>query len=145
MSNDIRKLRPQESKAFTIMEIMLVVVILGVLASLALTRYTDTVERQRCGKARTNVSSILYGAKLYYDRAGYHAPSNANNTATINNAFGLDISDIYFNYSYTQASNILNVSATRTGGSYSLSGQWNLPAGTPPTITCGGGTCPPCD
>lgn len=50
---------------FTLIELMVVVVIIGILASLAIPQYTKTVERSRQSEAITNLG-IIRGAQLRY-------------------------------------------------------------------------------
>ncbi|MFP4472631.1 MAG: type IV pilin protein [Candidatus Omnitrophota bacterium] len=62
---------------FTLVEIMITVVIIGVLAGLALPRYLDSVERQYAEKAARNMQSIYLAGKEYEAGGGTSCgPSN---------------------------------------------------------------------
>ncbi len=54
-------------RAFTIIELMVVVVILGVLAALALPALTGYVRQSKTGEATTNLSNLFKAAVSFYD------------------------------------------------------------------------------
>lgn len=52
-------------RAFTLLELILVVIILGILASLGLTNYTKTVEKSRIAEAKTILGQIRTAEEAY--------------------------------------------------------------------------------
>ncbi len=53
-------------KAFTLMEIMIVVVVIGIIASMAIPRYIATIERVRAAEGIDVLSKLLESQKLYF-------------------------------------------------------------------------------
>ena len=53
-------------KSFTLVELIIVVIIVGILASLGLTQYSSVVERSRLAEARTQIGVMRQLAYEYY-------------------------------------------------------------------------------
>jgi len=64
-------------KGFTLLELLIVVIILGILASIALPQYTSTIEKARSGEAIINVGSIRTALDRYWYQNGV-LPANNN-------------------------------------------------------------------
>ena len=100
-----------KNSGFTIIELVVVLVIIGILSALALPQYIKTVERSRQSEALTNLGAIRGAQMRYY-------LENANYTDSFNN---LDIDDTsigtYFNYTPLNplAATGVVARATRTG------------------------------
>jgi len=71
-------------KGFTLLEVLIVVIIIGVLASIALPQYTATIEKSKSAEAATNVGSLRTALDRYWYQNG------ATTTTTISD---LDIDD----------------------------------------------------
>jgi prepilin-type N-terminal cleavage/methylation domain-containing protein len=78
-------------KAFTLIEVLIVVIILGVLATIAIPQFTKVAKRARLAEAWTNLSAIRTAQSLYY-------MENATYTTTLGN---LDVSLTSPNFAYT--------------------------------------------
>lgn len=64
-------------KGFTLLELLVVVIIIGVLASMALPQYTATIEKARSGEAVINVGAIRVALDRYwYQNSGLPADDN---------------------------------------------------------------------
>jgi len=59
-----------DKKGFTLIELMVVVVIVGVLAAVAVPMYTRTIKNSRTTEATARLSAIMKAAKLYYLQHG---------------------------------------------------------------------------
>jgi len=100
-----------KNSGFTIVELVVVLVIIGILSGLAIPQYIKTVERSRQSEALTNLAAIRGAQMRYY-------LENANYT---NNFGSLDIDNrsigTYFNYTPLNpgASSGIVARATRTG------------------------------
>ena len=70
-------------KAFTLMELLVVVLILGLLATIAVGVYTNQVERARYAAARTTIAARELAANRYQLDVGEFPPSGSfSNTGT---------------------------------------------------------------
>lgn len=128
-------------QAFTLLEIMMVVVIVGVLSALALPQLTRTVEMRRADNA-VNQMNVIAGAVTFYG-TNRSAPdcSASCNTAAINSGFELEIRDPAFQYSVVCPSGTATpwtVQASRFNGpDYTLT----ITNAAPHTVTCSGSKC----
>jgi len=68
-------------KAFTLMELLVVVLILGLLATIAVGVYTTQVERARYAAARTTINAIELACNRYQLDVGEFPPSGSEITA----------------------------------------------------------------
>jgi len=57
-------------KGFTLLEVLIVVIIIGILATIALHQYTATIEKARSGEAIINVGSIRVALDRYWYQNG---------------------------------------------------------------------------
>jgi type IV pilus assembly protein PilE len=147
----------RSSRGFTIIEVMIVVVIIAILASIAIPSYTEYLTRSKIQEAtstllgqRVKMEQFFQDNRTYVGAcaAGTVAPlptglkyftiTCTNLTAvgytinaTGNSGAGVDASMAGFSYSIDQANNRITV-AVPTG--------WNLPAGNC-WVTKKGGTC----
>ena len=84
-------------KGFTLLEVLMVVIIIGVLATLAIPQYTKTVEKARASEAFSNAGTLRKAEWIFY---------NEQNPQTFTTAVGsLDIenpnSSANRNFNYT--------------------------------------------
>lgn len=65
-------------KGFTLIEVLIVVIIIGILASIALPQYTTTIEKSRSAEAATNVGSLRAAVDRYWYQNGSITTTIAN-------------------------------------------------------------------
>ncbi|MDO8602956.1 MAG: prepilin-type N-terminal cleavage/methylation domain-containing protein [Candidatus Omnitrophota bacterium] len=80
--------------AFTLTEILIVVIIIGILATLALPMLVKTLEKAKVGEAMSNLNLIRTGQKIYFLECNQFAPSIDN----LNIENPNDASSRYFYY-----------------------------------------------
>ena len=74
-------------KAFTLMELLVVVLILGILATMAVGVYTSQVERARYAAARTTIAALELATTRYQLDLGEFPPSGSATGANIPDSF----------------------------------------------------------
>lgn len=85
-------LRKIKDRGFTIVELLIVIVVIGILATLVITTYTGIQQKARDTKRKTDVNAIQGHLESYYTESGKY-PTLANvNDATFRaaNMKGLD-------------------------------------------------------
>jgi len=105
-------------KGFTLLELIVVIIIIGVLATLGITQYAKMIERARGAEARQVLGAIrTHAAAIYMQESTCANCTNANlgigtdyPTTPVCTAF------YYFSYSNTQINTGINVLATRCLG-----------------------------
>ncbi len=57
---------PDKKNGFTLLELIVVIVIIGVLATLGFTQYTNLIENMRGAEAKVNIGSMRRAQQVYY-------------------------------------------------------------------------------
>jgi prepilin-type N-terminal cleavage/methylation domain-containing protein len=68
----------QPKKGFTLLELIVVIVILGILATLGFTQYTKMVEKGRTAEARTTLGQLRSAQAAYYQEYGVYGAALSN-------------------------------------------------------------------
>lgn len=61
---------------FTLIELMIVVAIIGVLAAVAIPKFSDMIEKSREGATKGNISAIQASVRLYYSNTNGDYPDS---------------------------------------------------------------------
>lgn len=81
-----------DKRGFTLMEIMIVIIILGVIVAFAIPSYTKAVEKGYERDAVVQLQAIASAAEFYKGQAGdYPDGSTMTNVSQINSVLGLNI------------------------------------------------------
>jgi len=102
-----------QNRGFTLTEIMMVVIIIGILASIALVRYDRTLTQARERDASTQLKVIHAANVLYHSRQGYYMPTGTGDLAAINQGMGLNIlaKDLSYQYMFVEKDGVAGPSA----------------------------------
>jgi prepilin-type N-terminal cleavage/methylation domain-containing protein len=96
-----------DKKGFTLIELIVVMVILGILIAVAIPNYTAMVMQGAAKAAQNNLIAIYNAQKNYYYNYGSYCTSAAsicNSLASINATLPLNITDNNFNYTCSNTS-----------------------------------------
>ena len=85
-------------KGFTLLEILIVIVILGVVAGLAVPVFTSSIEQSRSNEAQNNLNAIYMGEKIYAvnHSSTYWLPPGGTTIPAINATLNLDLTAQYY-------------------------------------------------
>jgi len=78
-------------KSFTLLELLIVVIIVGVLAMIALPNFTKMIDKAKKDQAITYLKLIRTGEKIYY--AGNSQYIACANTSEINSKLGVELTE----------------------------------------------------
>ena len=124
---------------FTLVEIMVVIIIIGVLATIAIPNYSKTVDRSRLQDAMQQLTT-LHAANMIYraqSGTGYLAATYSGSTAVrdINENLGINIIANGFAYSYTGTATSFTATAN-LGTAYTVTVREIDINTSAPSITC---------
>ena len=101
-------------KGFTLVELMIVIVIVGILSAVALPNFLSQTERAKATEGTSKLSGLLKEAHAEYQLAGTEADAVSGMSASITNANAGSI----FTYTLTDGSGVITGTATaNTSGS----------------------------
>lgn len=72
----------QRNKGFTIVELLIVIVVIGILALLVITTYSGIQSKARNGKRQTDIQSIQTQLEAFYSQNGFYPSRVDVNTAS---------------------------------------------------------------
>ncbi|MEI8175533.1 MAG: prepilin-type N-terminal cleavage/methylation domain-containing protein [Candidatus Omnitrophota bacterium] len=103
-------------KAFTLIELMIVLIIVGVLASITLPKFTSTIDKAKADQATTYLKVIRTGERIYYtNNYTYVACADA---AAIKANLGVEVTTDSYGFAVVLNPNdpsLFSVTATKNG------------------------------
>jgi prepilin-type N-terminal cleavage/methylation domain-containing protein len=126
MNSEIKK---YHSKGFTLVEVLIVVIIIGILASIGIPQFADSIEKAKGGEARAGMGHIQTGEKIYYAEKEIYTTNLSD--------LDINLTQHYWSFTIVTAPNKFTVTATRLGGTHSgetitmdeksnFSGNWSF-------------------
>lgn len=106
-------------KGFTLLELLIVIIVIGILATIAIPQYLKTIERGYEGKAKHSMALLAQGEKMYRtENDAYTAFGNGDAHSALSDFISLaDVdADADWEYEVTADVNTFLVTATRTAG-----------------------------
>jgi len=91
-------------KGFTLIEVLIVVIILGILATIALPQFNKVVERARTSEAITNIGAIRTALAIYYIQySTYWACDSLDTAALISGSLDAEVTAGLWTYNIDSA------------------------------------------
>ncbi len=120
-------LHPQprlKAKGFTLIEVMIVVAIIGILASVAYPSYTDYVRRGQVTEAFTQLSTLRARMEQYYlDNRNYGTSTGCASDGSASSWNGFAATE-YFTYECTTATPFQTFTLVAKGAKGAATGNW---------------------
>ncbi len=129
-----------KKKGFTLIELIVVVVLVGISAAFVIPNFTRAHERSIARKGLLNLTTIHSSLVIYKSRNNGYPVSG--NLASINTSLKLGIYDTNFTYTLTTVGATYTATAARVGGAYDLTITEAALGAANPTCADSGGTCP---
>ena len=112
-------------RGFTLLELLIVVIILGILAAIAMPQYITTLEKSRSAEAVTNVGSI----RMSLDRYWYQESAVTTDLDLLDIDDPNDVTNKLYTYTVTDngtdaTTRKYTVTATRTVGATTYTVSW---------------------
>ena len=83
----------RDEKGFTLVELMIVVVIVGILAAVAIPMYRGSTDRARASEAVAALGSIRSAMRVYYGEYGTYVHANFKDGDRVTKGGTLDLTD----------------------------------------------------
>ncbi|MFA5115605.1 MAG: prepilin-type N-terminal cleavage/methylation domain-containing protein [Candidatus Omnitrophota bacterium] len=108
-------------KGFTLVELIIVVIIIGILGTIAVPQYMSAVERARGGKARANMTQIAKAEKMYAaENNGVYIACAASANLQANLGSYVEMTDIAadvdWGYAVAIGAGTFTITATKSAG-----------------------------
>ena len=128
-------------RGFTLLELVVVVLIIGVLAAIAVPQYFAVVEKSRVAEAASMLDAVRGAQERYLARKGVYCGGAMPDPTGTCAGWDLDPTTLkYFSYGAMTGGAGWNLTLTRVAPAPAAFGQYtvqmNVVAGQPPAISC---------
>lgn len=118
-------------KGFTLLEVLIVVIIIGILAAIAMPQYINTIEKARGGEAASNIGALRSALDRYWYENNFGMTGATLDNLDIDNPN--DITNKLYTYSLDDLSAVgdtraYTVTAVRTAGGNDYYVEWQQTA-----------------
>jgi len=96
-----------DRRGFTLVEVLIVVIIIGILAAIGIPQFTATIEKAKGGEARAGLGYVQTGEKIYF-------AENSKYTTTLAD-MDITLTTKYWSFAITTGAGTFTAAATRTG------------------------------
>jgi len=117
--------------AVTIIELLVVVIIIGILAAIAVPSFTLKIERTRGERAIANIEIIVSACKMYAIKYEVLPSPLPSTLAEINSALNLELTDTYFNYKIEEPSYVTIEAEYKSDATKKIQYNWDPGSGDP--------------
>jgi len=109
MNSEIKK---YSHKGFTLVEVLIVVIIISILASIGIPQFAASIEKAKGAEARAGLGHIQTGEKIYYAEKEYYTTNLSD--------LDINLTQKYWSFVITTpTSTSFTVTVTRLGGTHS--------------------------
>ena len=98
-------------KGFTLVEVLIVVIIIGILAAIGIPQFADSIEKAKGGEARAGLGHLQTGEKVYYAEREVYSSTLGDLDVTLTQR--------YWTFTIAATATTYTATATRSGGSRS--------------------------
>ncbi|MDP2980736.1 MAG: prepilin-type N-terminal cleavage/methylation domain-containing protein [Candidatus Omnitrophota bacterium] len=107
-----------DRKGFTLVEVLIVVIIIGILASIGIPQFAASIEKAKGGEARAGLGHIQTGEKVYYAEKEFY--TNNIGTPGVQGDLDIILTQKFWTFTMsTPSSTTYIATATRSGGTQS--------------------------